>query len=544
VGRHQRGTSVAATIGTFIIVVLAWLVFAPTAIGGSAAYVIVNGNSMEPCMRRGDLVIVRRAARYEVGDVVTYRHPTIGAIIHRIVDRHGERFVLQGDNNPWLDSYHPSAAEIVGREWLHIPGVGSALAQLRNPHPLLLAAGVAAGALLMTRNQRPRSQRARGVQSTLPTPVTRAPAVAALQRPVSPIPTLLDAKGREAAATLLMVTLVSLVAVAFTFSRPAQRPVTTDLTYEHSGIFSYTAPTPEGIYDRPQVTTGAPVFRQLTERISVTFDYQLSTDALADITGSGALVAVVSNSSGWGRTLALSEPITFTGRQVSLTGELDLRAMQQLTDTVATRTGVSYDAHTIAVRPQITLAGSVAGQPFQDTFEPELTFRLGPLQLQLADSASGDTGALHPARAGLLKLPGMEPNGIPLLRWELSLALARTFALAVLAIGAGMLAAILLQTQRVRRADEVTRIQALHGPQLIPVTDLGITRSERLISLASFDDLLRLAERAAVPLLFQHDDHLQRFVVNIGAVSYQYLPVADAATPEPSAAVAEVGAQA
>src|SRR5690242_13524376 len=65
----------------------AWVAFAPTRFGGQAAYVIVSGISMEPSFHRGDLAILRQTNDYAIGDVVTYRHPTIGPVIHRIIGR-------------------------------------------------------------------------------------------------------------------------------------------------------------------------------------------------------------------------------------------------------------------------------------------------------------------------------------------------------------------------------------------------------------------------------------------------------------------------
>lgn len=43
--------------------------------------------------------------RYDVGDVVAYRNLQLDTVVlHRIVAREGERYVLQGDSNTWLDS--------------------------------------------------------------------------------------------------------------------------------------------------------------------------------------------------------------------------------------------------------------------------------------------------------------------------------------------------------------------------------------------------------------------------------------------------------
>ncbi len=115
---------------------------APTRFGGRASYVIVTGNSMEPFLHRGDLAILRQTGDYDIGDVVTYHHPRLGRVIHRIVDRSGDNFVLQGDNNGWIDSYQPVVADIAGELLLHIPRAGSVVWGFRTPVGAALLAGV------------------------------------------------------------------------------------------------------------------------------------------------------------------------------------------------------------------------------------------------------------------------------------------------------------------------------------------------------------------------------------------------------------------
>ncbi|TAK14901.1 MAG: signal peptidase I [Anaerolineae bacterium] len=126
-----------------IAAVLLWLFFAPTTLGGSVAYVILIGNSMEPTFHRYDLVLTRAESSYQVGDAVAYEHPMIGGVFHRIVDTNGERFVMQGDNNDWLDTHEPTEDEIVGKLWLHVPGGGKVINFLRQPAMFtVLALGV------------------------------------------------------------------------------------------------------------------------------------------------------------------------------------------------------------------------------------------------------------------------------------------------------------------------------------------------------------------------------------------------------------------
>ena len=121
-----------------VAMVWGWVLLAPGQFGGQASFVMVAGASMEPALHQGDLVIVRQAQVYQVGDVAAYHHPLVGPVIHRITDREGPRFVLKGDNNAWLDSHSPTAAEIIGKSWLVIPGAARLLTQLRSPAGLAM----------------------------------------------------------------------------------------------------------------------------------------------------------------------------------------------------------------------------------------------------------------------------------------------------------------------------------------------------------------------------------------------------------------------
>jgi signal peptidase I len=114
----RRWTSTLTRAALLVAVAAAWVLLAPSRFGGQTAYVIVAGASMEPTLHQGDLVLARPAPSYEVGEVVTYHHPQVGPVIHRIIDRQGSHYTLQGDANAWIDSYAPTGAEIVGQSWL------------------------------------------------------------------------------------------------------------------------------------------------------------------------------------------------------------------------------------------------------------------------------------------------------------------------------------------------------------------------------------------------------------------------------------------
>jgi signal peptidase I len=136
---------VAYTAPTAVIAVVlllgAWVLFAPAELGGATRYAVVEGASMEPGLSRGDLVLVRAGARPAVGDVVLYRDPSLGVrVLHRVIRVEDDRLVLKGDANDFVDDSHPRRSEVIGSYWFSIPRAGAALTWLHEPlHAALLA---------------------------------------------------------------------------------------------------------------------------------------------------------------------------------------------------------------------------------------------------------------------------------------------------------------------------------------------------------------------------------------------------------------------
>lgn len=143
---------VASGLATGAIIAL-WFGLAPTSIGGDYSYVVVHGNSMEPHLYGGDIVLLRRDRYYGLGDVVAYRDPVIGPVLHRIKSRHGERFVLRGDNRERDDAYAPLHEDILGRETL-VWSRGLSVVLAVTSLPSLAAMAVAVIAIGVARQQR------------------------------------------------------------------------------------------------------------------------------------------------------------------------------------------------------------------------------------------------------------------------------------------------------------------------------------------------------------------------------------------------------
>lgn len=123
-----------------VLVFAVWfLALRPQILGGPAGWILVAGESMEPSIPAGTLVVVMRQSEYRIGEVVAYRVPDAdpGAgdnVIHRIVGGTAEAgFVMRGDNTNGPDIWRPRPADVVGAAWLVVRGAAPTLLFLRSP---------------------------------------------------------------------------------------------------------------------------------------------------------------------------------------------------------------------------------------------------------------------------------------------------------------------------------------------------------------------------------------------------------------------------
>ena len=505
-----------------VLMSIAWVFFAPTHVGGQTAYVIVNGNSMEPGFHRGDLVILRQAPVYQIGDIATYRHPEIGPIIHRIIDQQGAHFIFKGDHNTWIDSYRPTQAEMIGKFWLHVPFAGRIIEQFRSPGVMaLLAAGV--GVMFMTTltagQVRPRKRR----QGS--------------RRPIKKQQFKMNYLGKNKADlifVLITLALASFALALFAFTRPLFITVPDNISYEQTGVFSYSAAAPPGIYASDAVQTGEPIFRQLITTVEVNFDYQFVSELSGDLSGAYQLVAEVSHRNGWHQTFELTPETTFTGRTFSAGGVVDLVEVQTLIDSMEQQTGLQRQQYTLLVGPEVVIQGALSGQELRDRFSPRLAFHLDELQMYLtedrASAQASDTpnDPLKPTQIGQLQRSRQAPNTISILGLQLKVSTARRLALLVGALSLAGLSTLGLLMFRTAQGDENIRIQSKYGPLLIAVSGSDLLESsQRVIEVAAIDDLAKIAEQDARPILHYVQGQTHHYFIQEGEVTYHYCSVDD-----------------
>src|SRR5215468_1382358 len=102
--RLPRGRTWLVILTTIVVVGSALLLVGPRALGGPTSILAVSGNSMEPRINAGDLILVRAGGPYHVGQIVAYHNiPASATFLHRIVAPRGTGFAMKGDHNGWID---------------------------------------------------------------------------------------------------------------------------------------------------------------------------------------------------------------------------------------------------------------------------------------------------------------------------------------------------------------------------------------------------------------------------------------------------------
>lgn len=143
---HYWARQVASWVVLLVVLGAWYLTLAPSVIGGPATFVMVQGQSMEPMLYTGDLVVARRQDHYQVGDKVVFAVAR-GHVIHELHSGSEKSvWLTKGINNDWIDPWTIPNSDIAGRYWFSIPGFSQKL-QFPRQNPLIF--GLVCGAVTL-----------------------------------------------------------------------------------------------------------------------------------------------------------------------------------------------------------------------------------------------------------------------------------------------------------------------------------------------------------------------------------------------------------
>ncbi len=499
--QSQRWSSIFINLILFAGLVVVWIAFAPAKIGGQASYVMVNGISMEPNYHTGDLVIVRKAQTYQIGDVVTYRDAKMGAyVIHRIIGIQQGMFTIKGDNNSWIDAYHPTYDEIVGKQWILAPRLGRVMLWFRSPINLSLTAVLLGGVFM----------------SSMITKSSRG-------KKGKKLPSINSGGMLEGTLYLLGLLFLGFLGLSiFAFTRPLTRAADS-IPYQQESNYFYSATGTPGVYDTEMVRTGEPVFPSLTCFLNIGFTYNILGNQFQDISGSHQMYArVMDEQSGWQRTLPLIPQTAFTGNSYFTLASLDLCQLESLVNSVEKQTGLHTTTYTVEIITNIAFTAKVSGQIINDTFDPTLAFKFDKVHVYLANT-NQDVDPMHSTKKGLAGSSAVDANTLPLLGWEPTVGSIRVFALLGLGLSLSGLIIVGFFIINIARQSEEALIRLRYGSLLMDVYKRSLDVTLPVIDVTSINDLAKMAERQNTMILHMTLNFLHYYLVQSNGAIYRYV---------------------
>ncbi len=496
---------------TLALVSALWLLFAPNTLGGDFSYAIVTGNSMEPRFSTDDVVLLRRADDYAVGDVVAYRHPQLGVVLHRIVEDDGERFSLKGDNRDGYDTYRPTRGDVVGREWVIVAGAGGVLREIQRPRNAILLA-VAAVALALPAAAMAKRRRRRVVAAG--PSITGAGASLSLFAPAS----------KNIVAVLTVTALVSVALFALPRVRGATETATERIPFTEHGTFSYGRTVEGGVYDYDRLEAPEPLFRQLIDELPFQYQYELIPSApgaeLSDVVGSYRLRAELSQANGWKRTFEIQPTMLFGGGQFNTSVTIDLGEVDRQIELIEQSTGIISKLYTLRVIADVTAQGRLDGLPFTRELQQTLEFRLTALQLQF-DPGTSELEVTTTASVGRPIEVGREIT-VPMLGYKIAYATMPRFSVAGFGLVALGSLAIALATLATWRSGEAARIRAAHGRLMVEIDQEEIDLAGRPMGVNQIDDLVRIAQWTGLPIMHREGEQFDEYFILARDAAYLY----------------------
>jgi signal peptidase I len=501
----MNATTRAASISAAVALVLAavWL-FWPLPLRGGTTYVTTHGVSMEPRFHTGDLAILRSADSYAVGDVVAYRSESLNTVVmHRIVDMDGNRFVIQGDNNDWLDPDQPTSDLVLGKLWLRVPQGGKVLGALRSPVGLVIVGLVTAvlGALVRPRGRHGRRSRRRAARP--------APAFSASVR----------GNARQIALGAGALALVAAVGGGVLLAMPSNRSQASTVQVTQQGQFSYSGTAQIGTtYPDGVVSTGDTIWTRLASGLTVSFTDTVDGPGLADLQGAMRLDVAIAAGDGWSAYLNSSPVVAFANGTATAAAPVDVTRASALLGRHYAEIGTSVQQATLTVTPVVAAAGSVSGAAFTTGSPDALTFTLDPTSLRLTDGA--EAKSLTPSADTPVTVDRIVPRAFPVLGAAIPIGLARLLAAVVLALSL-VVAGAAAWIGRTARGDAADEFVVRHADRILPVAafDPGPT----VIDVSDAASLHRVAERFDTLVLHHAGEEEDVFAVRDVDATYRFV---------------------
>lgn len=503
----QAGVSGAASL---LFVVALWLLFAPVNLGGKFAYFFVVGNSMEPHITANDLVLLRSADRYDVGDVIGFRDPELGTVVHRIRALDGDRYITRGDNREADDPNRPYQSDVVGKEWHIVHNGARFMRTLQSPKSAVLLTIASVGFGMMSAKPQAATRKMRDKLAK------RSPAWVGQMSYKS-----MNGDQIVTLASTLLFTAIGLGAVMLW--NGADRTVTKDVVLDQTGKLQYTAAAGTGLYDGDKVTTGQPVFTQIGTQMPVSFTYEI-TPASKDATVGGVkgmirMVVEISQDNKWKREFEIVPSTPFVGTTATAQGVVDLKVLEDQAARMEQAALLKYPVYSVRILAEVKANANISGRAQDYSFKADYPFELH--ELQLIPHQQFNAKAETPLN---VKRESVEPwsTSIPIVGYQVTYPMLRILTIASAIAGAVALGLVYTSTMLAAKSGETGLILSRYAPLLVSVQAADVDFGGRIVAVKKFEDLVRMARADGLFIVHAENGVADHFLLVNPEVTYLY----------------------
>ncbi|HEX74063.1 MAG TPA: DUF5305 domain-containing protein [Dehalococcoidia bacterium] len=272
---------------------------------------------------------------------------------------------------------------------------------------------------------------------------------------------------------------------------------------------------------------GEVIFSNLIDRMDATFYYDFKCDQpVTGLTEEVTITAILENPEVWSKIFVLVPHTTKSGN-FSLSFPLDIDYFTEMFETIRSETGVPAESYNLTITADVHTVAQTDSGEIDEVFSQTLSSALGKGTLEWNEE-------LVKTESGAITTSQVIPN--PNKYLGLSVSAARYLSAAALGIFFFFFLFSVVLYVRFKPAEsspmeeEILHIRKKYGKRIAETINQSPVEGEKLISLGSMEDLMKIADELLKPVIHQAPstpEEAHAYYVLDGTTRYQYLLTKD-----------------
>jgi len=268
---------------------------------------------------------------------------------------------------------------------------------------------------------------------------------------------------------------------------------------------------------------GETIFPKLVDKMDATFYYRLKSDRpLSEVAADVEITAILQASELWSKRFPLLYAEESGNFKVSFS--LDLAHYLESLEAIRAETGASAESYSLTIIADVHTVAETEFEPINEVFSQTLSSTLGGGTLEWNEELTKN----QPSSIQETKLVpnsnrylGLSVSGVRTLSVTVAAILFLFFAFSV------VLYVRSEPTELSPIEEEALRIRKKYGELMAEATGHTPITSEKIISLGSMEDLIKIADELSKPIIHQTPSTTEEqhaYYVFDGSTRYEYLP--------------------